>query len=114
MRFGLLIAAVAATAVLATPALSETVTKRTHHGTRTVVTSRDESGHTRTRIIVEKRSFLDPGTEVYNGERRYNDGPWLVEHRQFDGPDRYTATDRYYPLPGRFELAFPSNPIGGQ
>jgi hypothetical protein len=30
----------------------------------TVVTTRDESGRTRTRILVEKRSYLDGGTEV--------------------------------------------------
>ena len=31
---------------------------------RTVVVSRDENGRTRTRIIIQKRSYLDPGTEA--------------------------------------------------
>src|SRR6478752_8748107 len=35
----------------------------------TVQVSRDEDGRTRTRIIVQKRSYLDPGTETFPGER---------------------------------------------
>ena len=113
MRFGFLMAAVAAAALLATPAVAETVTKVSPKGTRTVVTSRDATGRTRTKIIVEKRSFLDPGTQVFPGEQRYNDGPSLVWHPAFDGPDRYTVTDQRFPLPGRFDLPFNDNPFGG-
>jgi hypothetical protein len=39
----------------------------------TVFISRDESGRTRTRIIVQKRSYLDAGTEVMPGERKFTD-----------------------------------------
>ena len=39
----------------------------------TVVVSRDENGRTRTRIIVQRRSYLDGGTEVAPGERKYRD-----------------------------------------
>ena len=42
-------------------------------GDRTVITSRDESGRTRTRIVVDRRSYLNPGTQVFKGEVRYND-----------------------------------------
>jgi Ni/Co efflux regulator RcnB len=38
----------------------------------TVMVSRDEDGRTRTRIIVQKRSYLDPGTESFPGERGRN------------------------------------------
>ena len=38
-----------------------------------VFTSRDESGRTRTRIIVQRRSYLDGGTEVMPGERKFTD-----------------------------------------
>ena len=38
----------------------------------TVMVSRDEDGRTRTRIIVQKRSYLDPGTETFPGERGRN------------------------------------------
>jgi len=33
-----------------------------------VFTSRDEDGRTRTRILIQKRSYLDPGTETFPGE----------------------------------------------
>ena len=39
----------------------------THRG-NTVFISRDEDGRTRTRIIIQKRSYLDPGTETLPGE----------------------------------------------
>ena len=38
-----------------------------------VVTSRDETGRTRTRVIIQRRSYLDPGTEVLPGSRRDHD-----------------------------------------
>jgi len=41
---------------------------------RTVIISRDEDGRTRTRVIIQKRSFLDPGTETFPGERVRNTG----------------------------------------
>jgi hypothetical protein len=39
----------------------------------TVFVSRDESGRTRTRIIVQRRSYLDGGTEVLPGQRKFSD-----------------------------------------
>jgi hypothetical protein len=115
MRFGLLIAAAAAMAFAGGQAGAETVTKRTvARGDRTVITSRDESGRTRTKIIVNRRSFLDPGKEVFPGENRYNDGPALVYQPTFSGgTDRGTVFDRGQPpLPGRFDLPSKDNPIG--
>ena len=38
---------------------------------QTVFVSRDETGRTRTKIIVQKRSYLDGGTEVMPGQRGY-------------------------------------------
>lgn len=40
---------------------------------RTVYTSRDENGRRRTQIIVQRRSYLDAGTEVLPGQRKYSD-----------------------------------------
>ena len=34
----------------------------------TTITSRDETGRTRTKILVQKRSYLDGGTEVMPGD----------------------------------------------
>ena len=39
----------------------------------TVFVSRDENGRTRTRLIVQQRSYLDGGTEVMPGERKFTD-----------------------------------------
>jgi hypothetical protein len=117
MRFGLLIAAAASLALSAGQADAQTSTttkQRVARGDHTVVVSRGEDGRTRTRIIVQKRSFLDPGTQVFPGENRYNSGPALVWQPSFSsGPDRGTIFDRGQPpLPGRFDLPFRDNPVG--
>ena len=39
----------------------------------TVFISRDENGRTRTRFIVTPRSYLDGGTEVLPGQRKFTD-----------------------------------------
>ena len=39
----------------------------------TVFVSRDEDGRTRTKIIVQKRSYLDPGTEALPGDEHNHD-----------------------------------------
>ncbi len=71
------IAVAAASAVLAAAPAEAQNQKRT--ATRavsappTVFVSRDESGRTRTRIIVQRRSYLDGGTEVLPGQRKYGD-----------------------------------------
>src|SRR5215510_13555350 len=41
---------------------------------RTIQISRDEDGRTRTRIIIQRRSFLDPGTESLPGDNVRNTG----------------------------------------
>jgi len=58
-------AVVAAAGLLAAPAQAQqSTTTRTYiNRDHTVFTSRDENGRTRTKIIVQKRSYLDPGTE---------------------------------------------------
>jgi hypothetical protein len=58
----------AATGLALIPAQADAQTTQ-----RTVITSRDESGRTRTRIVVDRRSYLNPGTQVFKGEVRYND-----------------------------------------
>lgn len=112
---GLVTAALASAVLISASAQAEVVTKRSvARGDRTVITTRDEDGRTRTRIVVNRRSFLDPGKQVFPGENRYNDsGPALVYQPTFSGgTDRGTAFDRGQPpLPGRFDLTFPGNPV---
>ena len=40
---------------------------------QTVFVTRDETGRTRTKIIVQKRSYLDGGTEILPGQRHFMD-----------------------------------------
>ena len=67
--------AIGATA-LASPAESATTRKKVYArgaSQHTVFISRDENGRTRTRIIVTPRSYLDGGTEVLPGQRKFTD-----------------------------------------
>jgi hypothetical protein len=78
-------------------------------GTR--ITTTDENGRTRTRIVVQQRSFLDGGTEVLPGQRKFTDyvNPWgssplaaLVEGTNIGG--------LRYPLPYPLTLEGKDNP----
>jgi hypothetical protein len=106
--------AAAAAGLLSVPANAQqtTTTKQRVYTNRdhTVFTSRDEDGRTRTKIIVQKRSYLDPGTEPLPSERNtldYVQGPdqranSVLNHTIF-GSDM-TA------LPGQFDLPSVNNP----
>ena len=77
-------------------------------GTR--ITTTDENGRTRTRIVVQQRSFLDGGTEVLPGQRKFTDyiNPWgssplaIVEGTNIGGIR--------HPLPGPLDLAGKDTP----
>jgi hypothetical protein len=62
--------AVAATAVMPT-AEAQSRRQQARSSQHTVFVSRDENGRTRTRIIVTPRSYLDGGTEVLPGQRKF-------------------------------------------
>ena len=64
------IAAAAVFGLLAVPADAAPKKKRVAVAAagHTVYVSRDENGRRRTRIIIQKRSYLNPGTEVFPGE----------------------------------------------
>src|SRR5687768_9418077 len=66
----LAVVAIAATAVIPT---AEAQSRRTQarSNQNTVVVTRGEDGRTRTRIIVTPRSYLDGGTEVLPGQRKF-------------------------------------------
>lgn len=83
------------------------VTNRDH----TVVISRDENGRTHTRIIIQKRSFLDPGTAALPSDRNTLDYAQRPDQRAGDVLDHTAygmrgATN----LPGPWTLPFPDNP----
>ena len=73
MRLTALAAAFAFAGILAlttAPADAQSQRKRvvTSSG-HTVFVNRDETGRKRTRVIIQKRSYLNPGTETFPGER---------------------------------------------
>jgi hypothetical protein len=100
-----LMAALAAAALVATafssadaaPRKRTTVIRGNPAGT--VVIHRDETGRTRTKILVQKRSYLDGGTEVMPGD--------------VSGASLYYQTPLQRPLGalGRNDTTNPSGPI---
>ena len=71
----------------------------------------DENGRMRTRIIVQKRSYLDAGTNVVRGERKYTDYVMPPTHSAVPEAMRRTAADRASEtMPGPFDLPGKNNP----
>ena len=76
-----LVALIAAITVTAAVSSAEAATRKRPAGQqittgpvqRTVYTRTDEFGRKRTSIIVQRRSYLDPGTTVLPGQRKYSD-----------------------------------------
>jgi hypothetical protein len=110
---GLCAAAIAIASVAVAPAEAQTQSKKkryvTQQQTRMVSVSRP-----RARITVAPRSFLDAGTEVLPGERKFLD---------YAFPPNYfpmgTVTNTggkvgwdNSPLPGPYDLPSPRNPFG--
>ncbi len=94
---------IAAAFALAAPAEAAVQKKKqrvaTPKQTRQVVVSRP-----RTRLVVQRRSFLDAGTEVLPGERKYNEYAMPTGYRPM-GVIENTAFNRSsWSLPGPFEL----------
>lgn len=120
MKLKVILAAVAligAGAMVATSADAQTAqTKKktvVYNRDRTVIVSRDEDGRTRTRIIIQKRSYLDPGTETFPGERIGNTG-YIENPNQYAGSVINNTSAGLYntqsALPGPWTLPFKSNP----
>jgi hypothetical protein len=112
-QFAVAFALAGAFALLAVPADAQQAPKKKrayYNRDHTVFVSRDEKGRTRTKIIVQKRSYLDPGTEPLPSERNTLDyvqnpdqhGASVLNHTIF-GTDMTSA-------PGPFELPSTHNP----
>jgi hypothetical protein len=114
MRLKLVATAFAVTAAMALLAASADAApkkKRVVTGSgQTVFVSHGEDGRTRTRVIIQKRSYLDPGTETFPGENTGNDYAQLPSHRA-DGVLNNTAFgSNQTALPGPFTLPSKNNP----
>jgi hypothetical protein len=103
--------ALAAVALLAMPAGAAPQKKRviTAAG-HTVFVSRDEDGRRRTKIIIQKRSYLDPGTETFPGENTGNDYVQMPTHHAASVLDNTAFGSNQLPLPGPFTLPSKNNP----
>lgn len=105
------LAVVGAVAILAAPADAATKKKRmvTAAG-HTVFVSRDESGRKRTRIIIQKRSYLDPGTESFPGENTGQGYAMSPTHSASGVLDNTAFGSNQTALPGPFTLPGKNNP----
>ncbi len=95
--------------LLAAPAGAAPKKKSYSNRDHTVSVTRDENGRTRTRIIIQKRSYLDPGTEPLPSERNvlnYIDTPTQRASSVLDN----TAFGDRGTLPGPFTLPSRNNP----
>ena len=108
---------VGAGVILATSADAQTdqTKKRTvvYNRDRTVMISRDEDGRVRTRVIIQKRSFLDPGTETFPGERVGNTGYVENPNQRASGVIDNTSAgllNTQSALPGPWTLPSKNNP----
>jgi len=110
------IAMTAALGLLALPAAAapkKPVTTIDSRG-QTVFISRDEDGKTHTRIIIQKRSYLDPGTETFPGENTgFETHPFSPTQHATSVLDNTAAGGAGYnrsALPGPFTLPGKNNP----
>ena len=101
--FALTTAAVTLTA-FAAPA--EAQYRRVYRGDQTErITIIDENGRARTRITVRPRSFLDGGTEVLPGERKFTDYVYPPTYMSGSAYASWDPTGAHrFPLPMPFEL----------
>ncbi len=127
-KFAAVFAALAAPALLAAPpAAAQTqiiiqprpavkpavkpAPRRLAAGQPTIFVNKDETGRRRTRIIVQRRSYLDGGTEVLPGERKYSDYAIPPNYSVTGVIDNTTFSQRS-PLLGMFDLNSKNSPFG--
>jgi len=102
--------AIALTAIAVPPASSATTKKRYV----TTTTTRVAANRPRSRIVVVPRSFLDAGTEVLPGERKFTDYAFPPTHHPLDVVTNTGGRVGWHqsPLPGPFDLPGRRNPFG--
>ena len=103
-------ATVAAVGLMAVPANAAPKKRAYYNRDHTVVVSHDENGRTRTKIIVQKRSYLDPGTEPLPSERNTLDYVQNPDQRADDVLDHTAFGSDMSALPGPFTLPSSHNP----
>ena len=106
---GLCAAVFAVSAVAGAPA--EAATKKPYVYTTTRVAKTDRP---RARVVVAPRSFLDAGTEVLPGERKFTDYAFPPTYQPLGVVTNTGGRVGWhqYPLPGPFDLPGRNNPFG--
>ena len=77
----------------------------------TVYHSRDEDGRRRTRVIIQKRSYLDPGTEVFKGENSDHRYAYTPGHKATGVLDNTAFGTSQSPLPNGFNMPSRNTPF---
>lgn len=103
-------AAAAAVLLLAPSADAATKKRVVRSGGHTVFVSRDEDGRTRTRIIIQKRSYLSAGTEVMPGDRNDYDYAMRPNHSASSVLNNTVFGGNQTALPDAFTLPSKNNP----
>lgn len=104
---------VGATAASAEPPRNRVVRAATLGPGSTYIVHRDEQGRTRTKILVQKRSYLDGGTEVMPGDVR-TPGTNLVDSLYYSPSRASVSNDNVWPIrpiPDPFFLPGKNNPF---
>ena len=106
MRLASVIAVAGAAVTVMTLASPADAQRRTYRGDRTeTITWIDENGRARTRVTVRPRSFLDGGTEVFPGERKFTDYALVPTYMNGAPTASWDPTGTHrFPLPMPFEL----------
>jgi hypothetical protein len=110
--FATALAVIAAMALLAAPADAAPKKKRVVDArSHTVFVSRDEDGRTRTKIIIQKRSYLDPGTETFPGENTGNNYAQFPDQHATSVLDNTPFGGNQSALPNLWTLPGKNNPF---
>lgn len=105
---GICAAAIALTAIAVAPAASEPRKRYVTTSTRAV------ASRPRSRLVVVPRSYLDAGTEVLPGERKFTDYAFPPTHDPYGVVTNTGGRVGWHrsPLPGPFDLPGRNNPFG--
>ncbi|MEJ0074403.1 MAG: hypothetical protein WDO17_02985 [Alphaproteobacteria bacterium] len=105
MRLASLLALSIAASALIAVSPADAQTRRVYRDQTERITIIDENGRARTRITVRPRSFLDGGTEVQPGERKFMDYAWAPTYNWQAPTSSWDPNGIHrYPLPMPFEL----------
>ena len=106
MRLASVVAVSVAAITIAAAASPAEAQRRVYRGDQTErITIVDENGRARTRITVKPRSYLDGGTEVFPGERKFMDYAAPSTYMQAAPTAAWDPTGTHrFPLPMPFDL----------